>query len=261
MAHEPVLILGCGYTGRRVAAKLVGRGATVFATTRRRQGLPGVVFVDNLKSVPEGALVLWSVPPVDDEERLLERLGARPRRVVYLSSTGVYGAQREVDEATPPAPETERQRRRFASEERIGAGPWETLVLRPAAIYGPHRGVHAALRAGRYRLVGDGSNVGSRIHVEDLAVHCVAALSAGLAGAFPVADAEPVRAKEIAEFCAGLLGIDPPGSYAPGTEPELLRVTRRVDGRAVRRLLGVRLAYPSFRSGIPAALAEEASSA
>jgi Trk K+ transport system NAD-binding subunit len=34
MSESPVVILGCGYTGRRVAERLLGRGISVLCTTR-----------------------------------------------------------------------------------------------------------------------------------------------------------------------------------------------------------------------------------
>ena len=58
---------------------------------------------------------------------------------------------------------------RVDEENDVLAGPWSSLILRPAAIYGPDRGVHVSLAQGRHRMLGDGSNYISRIHVDDLA--------------------------------------------------------------------------------------------
>ena len=175
-------------------------------------------------------------------------------RVVYLSTTGVYGASPVVDEATPPAPRALREELRLQEEETLRSGPWSTLVLRPAAIYGPGRGIHVSLREGRHKLWRDGSNFVSRIHVDDLAALAEAALLSELIGTFPVADAEPCRALEIAQFCADLCGvvIPRPGEELQGEDTR--RADRRVDGSAIRRLLNVELLFPSYRTGIPAAL-------
>jgi RimJ/RimL family protein N-acetyltransferase len=186
-----------------------------------------------------GARVLYSFPPAV----LASTKGAE--RVVYISSTGVYGAAREVDETTTPAPETETQRARHGAEQTLAPD----LVLRAAGIYGPGRGVHTMLRAGRYRFSGDGSNVVSRIHVDDLAATCRAALDSDVSGAFPVADARPSTAREVATFAAGVLGLPLPEA---GEVHETLRMTRSVDGSAVRAALGVTLAYPTYREGLDA---------
>ena len=135
------------------------------------------------------------------------------------------------------------------------------MILRPAAIYGPMRGVHSAMRQGRFRLARDGSNFVSRIQVDDLAALAVAALASSAAGAYPVADDEPCTSREIVEFCAQLLGLPLPGSVMESEVSETRRSDRQVNGSAIRRILGVDLKYASYRTGIPAALAAEADAA
>jgi nucleoside-diphosphate-sugar epimerase len=230
-----------------VAQRLAARGYSVIATTRARQDVSGV---------ERGAIVLHSVPP-EAGTRILEDLADKPARVVYLSSTGVYGAVRDVDETTPPAPRTERDRLRLAAERAASAGPWSSLILRPAAIYGPGRGVHAAMAAGTFRLIEGGENFVSRIHVDDLAAIAEQALLSDLTGAFPVADEEPCRSREIAKFCARLMGLPMPPSEPLQGAAHARYADRRVNGMAIRRALGVDLRFPSYRVGIPACLAEE----
>src|SRR5690606_28110 len=133
-------------------------------------------------------------------------------------------------------------------------GPWSSMVLRPAAIYGPGRGIHVSMAEGRYRLVDGGSNFVSRIHVDDLSAHAVAALEGELGGAWPVADEYPCTSSEIAVFCADLLGLDPPESVAAENVHHTRRADRRVDGSAIRTKLGITLRYASYRTGIPASL-------
>jgi nucleoside-diphosphate-sugar epimerase len=106
-----------------------------------------------------------------------------------------------------------------------------------------------SIKTGACRL---GDNFVSRIHVDDLAAHAEAALLSDVTGAYPVADEEPCTATEIAEFCSRLLGIPMPQNSA---RPRFGQPSnRRVDGSAIRRLLGVRLIYPTYRTGIPASL-------
>ena len=275
------LILGCGYTGRRVVERLLPAGARVIATTRdpgRLRDLSArgceVLRVDVLEPgalrgvvsrAGRGCRVLLSVPTIqspggllDPTPEIVDTLGDRPRRVVYLSTTGVYGNAKLVDETTLIAPVTHRQRLRVAAEEAVTGGPWASMILRPAAIYGPGRGVHAAMRQGRFRLAGDGSNFVSRTQVDDLAALAVAALQSSATGAYPVADDEPCTSREIVEFCAQLLGLPLPASVKESELSETRRSDRQVNGSAIRRILGVGLKYPSYRTGIPAALAAEA---
>src|SRR5215831_13155794 len=101
-----VVILGCGYTGERVARRFLERGARVTAASRQPERLAALrieaVRIENLR-VEEGALVLHSLPP-DAGCVWLQALGTAPARVVYLSTTGVYGAARVVDESTAVDP-------------------------------------------------------------------------------------------------------------------------------------------------------------
>ncbi len=278
METLPVLILGCGYTGRRVARRFLGRGVPVLATTRDPRKLEEIAALGGVvlrldvfepetlrrlrQAVAEPVRVLHSIPVVDGPEgpldptpRLLEALSGRIRRLVYLSTTGVYGAARVVDETTPVAPLGGRERLRVEAEQAVLGGDWPALVLRPAAIYGPGRGVHESIRLGRYRLAGDGANFVSRIHVDDLAAICQAALASEITGAYPVADEEPCSSRLMAAFCASLLGLPLPEPADPAALHRTRQVDRRVDGRAILRLLSLTLRYPSYRTGVPAALA------
>ena len=261
-----VAILGCGYTGERVARRMLQRGARVFGTSRhpdRLRSIPGleVVHLDvsepySMNFIPPGALVLHSIPPVEgeDPESIPRALASRPARVVYLSTTGVYGDQRDVDASTFPAPRHGREEQRLAAEAAISKGPWSSMILRPAAIYGPKRGVHVSMAEGRFRLVGAGDNFVSRIHVDDLATHAEAALLSDVIGAWPVADDYPCTSREIAAYCSDLLKVPMPEMMSRDEAHPTRRADRRVDGRAVREKLGIRLAFPSFREGIPASL-------
>lgn len=273
----PIFILGCGYTGSRVAGLLLDQGIEVAGSARSvdqlaslvERGLRAVTFdaedSASLESLNEqllpGTRVLYSIPTLHGPDgrwepaaAILDAIGPKLSRVVYLSTTGVYGAASHVDETTVPAPVTVRQQLRLDAERAVSSGPWESLILRPAAIYGPGRGVQVALPAGNYKLVGDGSNFVSRIHVDDLASISEAGLLSDLTGAFPVADDEPCSSSEIARFCADVLGITLLESVSSAEVSETRRSDRRVDGRAIRKHLGVELAYPSYRQGIPASI-------
>lgn len=252
--RRDVIILGCGFTGSRVARRLSKHGLRI--VTIRRSDIdftqPGSVEALRSIAVP-GCCVLHSVPSLPDgaDHTFLDGLHGLADRVVYLSTTGVYGSAEFVDETTP----TQVKTGRIETEREVAAGPWTSLILRPAAIYGPGRGVQVAVREGRYVLLGDGANFISRIYVDDLAAITEAALLSDLQGAYPVADEHPCSAREIGEFCAGLLGR--PDPIAGADVPPSRRTNRRVDGSAICRELGVNLLYPSYREGVPAALRDE----
>ena len=194
---QPVCIVGCGYTGRRLAERLRDSGARVrgFAVSSARlrqisalgaEALP-LDLDDAISRIDvSGNLVYYSVPPAraDGDARLtrfLDGMCGMPARLVYLSTTGVYGdhAGAAVDEDTPPAPRTERAIRRLAAETALrdwaDAHRVSWCVLRIAGIYGPGRLPLDRLHRGVPAIVPHEATPTNRIHVTDLVTACVAA--------------------------------------------------------------------------------------
>ncbi|HVK82492.1 MAG TPA: NAD-dependent epimerase/dehydratase family protein [Kofleriaceae bacterium] len=266
----PWVLVGGGYTGGRVARALVHRGEAVTVTRRTAEaaqalaaelGVRGVpadlsdaATLDGL--VPAGAIVVVLAPPgpepADEMRRLLDAAGGA-RRVVYVSSTGVYGAGGGawVDETWPLAPLSASGRARVAAEHALSASPVSHVALRVAGIYGPGRGLADRLRAGTYRVVGDGRAHVSRIHVDDLVTAILAAGTSSVTGAINVADDDPAPIGEVADALAGKLGLPPP-PRVPASEvgaevAAMLTADRRIANRRMKSELGVTLRYPSWR--------------
>jgi nucleoside-diphosphate-sugar epimerase len=270
------LIVGCGYLGRRVAQRWRTEGHRVFATTRRPEraaelraaGIEPVVCdvlaPDSLRALPDVETVAYCVG--------LDRSAGVPMRtvyvggltnvlaerawprLVYVSSTGVYGQDdgSEVDEtaATEPAEESGRvvlEAERLLCQRLPGA-----VVLRFAGIYGPGRLIRSeALRRGE-PILGEPERWLNLIHVEDGAAAVVAAAERGRAGAvYNVSDDRPVRRRDFYALLARLLGAPPPRFVAPPL-PE--GAGRRVVNRRLREELGVALHCPSYEGGLPALL-------
>lgn len=295
VTDAPWVLVGCGYTATRLARTLLREGAHVIATRRSRAAADRVAtalgsaadlrVADLLEPatladlIPPRAIVVVSAQPSPDgttagEEALVAAASARAsdpaRRLIYLSSTGVYGpgAGAWVDEDAPLAPVGPLGRRRLAAETALLAAAsragLSAVSLRAAGIYGPGRGVHARLLAGTYRVIGDGEGFVSRIHVDDLAAAVRAAATAGgplPRAAYNAADLEPTRAREHADRVAAALGLPPPPSVPPDqVSPmarELTSGDRRIDSRRLREELGLALSYPTWREGLAQALAEE----
>jgi len=252
----PVILCGLGFTTRRLARRFLCRGLRTFAAVRNPARFADLQAAGlQLSDFPKKAVVVHTIPPLPEPESgaLREFIrGLDPSRVVYISTTGVYGAQSEVDESTAARPSDEKGALRIEEETWLARGDWETLIVRAAAIYGPGRGVHVRVRDGRLPRTEPGG-ITSRIHADDLAAVLEAGALADLTGAWPIADDRPCPTAEVAEWCGKLLGK----KLAPPWSNETLVTGRRVDGRKIRELLGVALAYPDYPSGILASLAEE----
>lgn len=168
---QTALIAGCGYVGQRVAKFWLASGIETFAISRdaeksarfSAEGIyPLVMDLSSPETWPELPVVdvlLWSVGFdrsagaertrvwVDGLRELLTRVRFRNNhcRVIYTSSTGVYGDSggEEVDEETKASPDTESGKACLGAEQvlteySIRTGH-PTTVLRLAGIYGPDR--------------------------------------------------------------------------------------------------------------------------
>jgi nucleoside-diphosphate-sugar epimerase len=158
---------------------------------------------------------------------------------VYLSTTGVYGPAEAVDELTLPNPQTDRDKARMETERLLSDGPWTTMVLRLAAIYGAGRGVHWSVRQAKPGRT-PGSRIVSRTHVDDLAEHAFRAIQTDATGALPVADDAPCPSIEVAKWSFAYLGTRSSGETVEAPERG-----QKVDGTAVRALLEITLRFRS----------------
>lgn len=263
----PLVVLGCGFTGLVAARIALARRRRVIATTRdparaaalSREGIEAwaspVITAEFIRErVTADAHVLATIPP--DGETDARVTGALPAtcRSVYVSTTGVYGDRTgRIDSQTPVEPSTEKAIARLEAERLWRARG--AVVLRAAGIYGPGRGLHRRVAEGTFKVTEGGHNVVSRIHVEDLATLCLAALERGVRGAtFPVADDAPVPQIEVVRWLVARLGVAMPGSVRASEAAETLRHDRSIDGRDAQAALGVTLRYPTWREGFEACL-------
>jgi nucleoside-diphosphate-sugar epimerase len=277
-----LLVIGCGYLGRRIAERRRAAGDRVFAATRyphradefHRLGLEPVLCdvldPDSLRALPAGADVVYCVGfdqtagktmrnvYVDGLENVLNALDAdEENRFVYVSSTGVYGQTggEEVDEtaATEPAGESGRivlGAENLLNERRPGA-----VILRFAGIYGPNRLIRAAaLKAGE-PFAGDPDQWLNLIHVEDGATVVIAAVAhAGAGSVINVCDDLPVRRRDFYTRMAEVLGAPSPW-FPPGVEGSATSgANRRIVNRRMHTELAVTLRYPSYMEGLPASV-------
>lgn len=193
-----------------------------------------------------------------------------PQRLVYLSTSGVYGdcAGEFVDESRPVNPQSDRARRRVDAEHRLG--DWaggrgvRLVVLRVPGIYAADRLPLDRLRAGTPALRAEDDGYTNHIHADDLAAIVVRALEHPQAqGVFNASDDSEMKMGDWFDLVADRHGLPRPPRIArdeaPGRmSPALLsfmRESRRLVNRRMKDVLGVRLRYPSVQDGVPRAFA------
>jgi nucleoside-diphosphate-sugar epimerase len=259
-----VVVFGAGFTGSQVCAAAQRRGLTALGVVRTAASVTALR-ERGLDATDQGALdvarqyvrsathAVITFPPDGATDAELAPLLSGARAVSYLSTTGVYEElEGVIDDDTPlpsmPSPKYAAVRAAEDCYRAVGAA-----VLRSPGIYGRDRGIHVRLARGDFRLSGDGSRFGSRIHVADLAELLLA--SAETPGeTFVVGDHEPCRQRELVSWLCGRLGLPFPASAPLEQVHETLRRNRRVDSARALGRLGVTLRYPSYREGLADAL-------
>lgn len=280
-----MLIIGCGYVGARLARQYLGLGVPVEGVVRSRDGLAGLTAAgiparrldlgsDALTDIPlAGARVFHLAPPPGSgpldlhTRRLVEGFATAgsPRRVVYVSTTGVYGdcGGAWVDESWPAAPAVDRARRRWDAEQVLGRWSAESggelVILRVAGIYGPGRLPLERIRQGLPLVRAEESPFSNRIHVDDLVAALQAAMERAPSGAlYNACDGNPSTMTAYFLAVADAAGLPRPRlipmAEASGHLSEgmlsYLAESRRLSNRRLVEELGVRLRYPTLREGL-----------
>jgi nucleoside-diphosphate-sugar epimerase len=283
-----LLIVGCGDVGQRVLPLVAGRWRVLVLTTSPARRAPlraagAVPLVGNLDH--PGTLgrlagladaVLHLAPPASHGDtdqrsthlaRALQR-GARVRRLVYVSTTGVYGdaGGARFDETRAVAPATDRARRRVAAETLwrwFGRAAGASVsILRVPGIYALDReggDPRERVRRGAPVLVPEDDVYTNHIHADDLARACVAALFRGRPQrVVNVCDASELKMGDYFDRVADLHGLPRPpritrAEAAATMSPMALSFmseSRRIGNGRLTGELRVRLRYPTVEEGL-----------
>lgn len=287
-------IAGCGDIGLRVARRLRAMGREVTAIVRsgqseqalRGQGFAAQVLDLDADAVPAPlelpALVFYFAPPPPAGEgdprlrRFLAALASPPQRLVYISTSGVYGDcnGRWIDEDEPLKPVSARAQRRLDAERALGDYAQRhgsaLVTLRVPGIYGHGRLPLERLRQGLPVIRPEESPYTNRIHADDLAEAALHAAAHGAPGAaYNISDGEPTTMCDYFSRCAQLLGLPPPPQV---TYEEARRVftpamwsfmeeSKRLRNERMRSALRFVPRYANLAAGLPSCVAPETSPA
>ena len=199
--------------------------------------------------------------------------GGRVRRLVYASTSGVYGdcGGARFDETRAVDAGTDRARRRVDAEAQLRwfgrrTGVRVTLLRIPGIYAADRPGGHPRERLARGTpvLAADDDVYTNHIHADDLARACVAALHRGAPQrVLHASDDSELKMGDYFDLAADLCGLPRPpritrAEAALQLSPMLLSFmseSRRLDNARLKRELRLRLRYPTVREGLVAGLA------
>ncbi|MDP1558991.1 MAG: SDR family oxidoreductase [Nitrosomonas sp.] len=286
-----LLIIGCGDIAKRIVPLLQAhyrvlglcRNPENFNQLRLHGILPIAgdldhpMYLDRLAGIAK--VVLHLAPPTNHGIRdirtanLLAALTRRPQmknailpqRLVYISTSGVYGHCHGalIDEAYPPNPGNERALRRLNAERQIR--DWgirnqvSISILRVPGIYAASRLPLARLREGAPMLLPEEDSYTNHIHADDLArIICMAVRYAKSGRIYHTCDDSHLKMGEYFDLVADRFGLPRPPRIARDQakgiiSPAMLSYldeSRRLKNIRMKRELQVSLRYPTVADGI-----------
>ncbi|MEB0148758.1 SDR family oxidoreductase [Pseudomonas sp. CCC2.2] len=281
MSAPSVLIAGCGDVGGRLASQLLAQGWTVSGLRRSVARLPagvtgiaGDLFDADCPSAwPTSPIdyLVYSAAATDHDEAgyraayvdglrnvlsWLKQHGQKPRRLVFVSSSSVYGQQQGewVDESSATQATGHSSRLMLEAEHLALHSGIPASVVRLTGIYGPGREwLLTQVRQG-YRVVAEPPLYGNRIHVDDAAGLLAYLLQADARGValdecYIGVDDAPAPLAEVVAWLREYLGVT-----EWSAEASVRRAGSKRCSNARARALGWVPRYASYREGYAAVL-------
>ena len=281
MSKASVLIVGCGDVGGRLATQLLDTDWQVYGLRRSIDRLPagvigvaGDLFSEQCPTQwPTGQIdyLVYSAAATDHDEagyqaayvdglkhtlNWLEQNGQRPKRLLFVSSSSVFGQKdgEWVDETSPAQASNYSGRIMLDAEQVALNSALAASVVRLTGIYGPGREwMLGQVRKG-YRVAVDPPLYGNRIHADDAAGLLAFLLEADREGKtlddiYIGVDNAPVPLAEVVGWLRERLGVT---EWAEETSTRRAGSKRCSNARA--KALGWEPRYSSYREGYAAIL-------
>lgn len=281
-------IFGLGYSSR-AAAKAIhaqfGPDVSISGTTRspdkvkalQQDGVEALLLEESnaipiAHSIAKATHIIHSVPPNKFGDPIFERY-LPPithirdlKHMMYYSTVGVYGNfdGAWIDESAQANPSSPRGHWRIAAEDQwrkvAAQQKFPLTILRLAGIYGPGRSTFDKLKNKTAKRLIKPGQVFNRIHVDDIGHVSALAAEKCLDGTFNLADDEPAPPQDVVTLAAKMVNKRPPQpiDFADAELSEMARSfysdNKRISNAAIKKALGVQLAYPTYREGLDAIL-------
>ena len=288
-----LFIIGCGDVALRLVSLVRGRyriyalarSTNRFATLRAhgitpvRGDLDRPDTLDAIAGLAHDVVHFAPPPPhgIHDSRTAhlvaaLARGTSLPQRLVYISTSGVYGdcAGALIAETQPVRPHTDRARRRADAERRLRVWGARTgvrvAILRVPGIYAADRLPLARLRSATPALRPEDDTFINHVHADDLARMVLAALHRSQPNrSYNAADDAPQRMGDYFDLVADRFGLTRPvrisradaAARLPDNLLSFMSESRRLVNRRVKAELRLRLLYPTVEHGLRAAVAAQ----
>ena len=282
-----IVMIGFGYVAQHVAKLELKKQIPISTLTRRvekqaklnAQEIHCIIGdLDNHATFPtlplDQAGIYYFAPPANSgqqETRLRHFLKNHAhhhiKRIVYISTTGVYGntdCTELTSETSPTQPKLDRALRRLDAEHALLA--WqqdhpetEVVILRVVGIYGPGKLPIERIKRGEPLLDPSHPSYVNLIHINDLAQACYQAMHYGKPGeVYNISDGNPLLMTHYFQAIATAFNLpQPPLVTMKEAERQLspgflsyLKESRRIDNSKMLNQLGVKLLYTNALDAI-----------
>jgi nucleoside-diphosphate-sugar epimerase len=231
---------GTGYLGSALIAELVGAGHSVTALVRNETGAAKAAALGARAAVGDLFDIGWLTEQFaaadavahlaatgDATTRDLDRgvvaaatsaLGGTTKPYLHTSGIWIWGDNPDITEQAPLNPPALTAWRPPVEQSVLESGLTATIVA-PAIVYGHGSGIPAGVLSrdnqGRVRLIGDGSQHWTTVHVDDIAALYRAVLERGGGLGYLVgASGESPTVRQLGEALAGDAGVAPESADA-----------------------------------------------
>lgn len=287
--NKNIWIIGYGYIGRKVAGLYQKQSVQTSVTARSKGSLVNVatsghggfqldldkkqtanvetgIAMEIMTGIKDANVFYFIPPPKQgvEDTRLrvfLNKVKGQARRIVLISTTGVYGdCQGEwINETQTTYPKAERAKRRVDAERQLIK--WsetyntETIILRVAGIYAEDRLPVMRLKKELPMVNEAESPWTNRIHADDLATICYQAMESNYTHeVFNVSDGHPSTMTDYFNQVADYSGLLRPRQISlQQAETELssgmmsyMKESRRISNSKMMKMLNITLRYPSL---------------
>ncbi len=280
MLINKLLIFGYGYCAKALVAKLINKKNEILVVSRNKQNIDklkelgikacewtNISVVKHFISVSNTILI--SVPPHNYEDPVEVKFSEffsqtnNKIRIIYLSSTGVYGDHKGawVYENSKLKPTTELGKWRLRAEKNwLSFAKLNNLpisILRLSGIYGPNRSTFDRIQDKSFKIVRSPNLFFSRIHIDDITNIIIAFLEKkNINGIYNLSDNMPATSESLYLETFRLMNSTPPDPKSieelnlSKTALGFFSESKKVSNKKLLLDLSYKFIHPDYISGL-----------